>query len=89
MTYSGLLPSSLDLLVDNISTIQLCNNLVFHDRSKHIEVRYQYIGGYIEDGTIAVKFIGTEDQLADIFTKALGHARLQPLREKINIIEVK
>lgn len=82
-------PLVADLLMDNKSAIQLCKHLVFHDRSKHIEVRYNYIRGCIEDDTITIKFLGADDQLADIFTKALGCARLQLRRERINVGEVK
>jgi hypothetical protein len=75
--------------LDNKSLIQLCKNPVFHDQSKHIKVQYNFIKGCIEDGKIAVNFIGTYDQLADIFTKALGRVRLELLREKISVMEVK
>lgn len=63
------------LFVDNESAIQLCKNPVFHDRSKHIEVRYHFIRGCVEDGFVSVYFIGTSEQLADIFTKSLGRLR--------------
>jgi hypothetical protein len=82
-------PLVANLLVDNMSAIQLCKNPVFHDRSKHIEVRYHFIRGCIEDGTITVEFIGTEDQLADILTKALGRVRFQLLHQKLKIVEIK
>jgi hypothetical protein len=84
-------PIVAELHVDNKSAIQLCKNPVFHDRNKHIEVRYHYIRSCIEDGTVvSVQFISTGDQLADIlFTKALGRVRFQLLREKINVVEVK
>jgi hypothetical protein len=80
-------PLVADLHVDNKSAIQLIKNPVFHDRSKHIEVRYHYIN-CAENGTIVVQFVGTEDQLADILTKALGRVRLQLLREKIKVVKV-
>ncbi|KAK1684066.1 hypothetical protein QYE76_044914 [Lolium multiflorum] len=67
-------PLVADLHVDNKSAIQLCKNPVFHDRSKHIEVHYHFIRNCIEDGTVTVQFVGTEDQLADVLTKALGDA---------------
>jgi hypothetical protein len=75
--------------VDNKSAIQLSKNPVFHDRSKHIEVRYHYIRECIDSGLIAVELIGTNDQLADIFTKALGCMKFQELRERIGITEIK
>jgi hypothetical protein len=72
-----------------MSAIQLCKNPVFHDRSKQIEVRYHFIREFIEDETVTVDFISTDEQLTDIFTKALGRVRFQVLREKINVVEVK
>lgn len=76
------------LLVDNKSAIQLCKNPVFHDKSKHIGVRYHFIRSCIDKGTVSVEYIGTIDQLADIFTKALGRVRFQLLREKIKVVKV-
>jgi hypothetical protein len=38
---------------------------------------------------IKIEFIGTSDQLADIFTKALGRVKFQELRERIGIVEIK
>jgi hypothetical protein len=72
----GTPPLVANLLVDNMSAIQLCKKPVFHDKSKHIEVWYHHIRGCIEDGTVTVEFVGSDDQLADIFTKALGRVRL-------------
>ena len=81
-------PLVTDLNVDNKSAIQLIKNPVFHDRSKHIEVRYHYIRNCTENGTVVVQFVGTKDQLADILTKALGRVRLQLLREKIKVVKI-
>ena len=82
-------PLVTNLHVDNKSAIQLIKNPVFHDRNKHIEVRYHYIRNCTENDTVVVQFVGTEDQLADILTKALGRVRLQMLREKIKLVEIK
>jgi hypothetical protein len=77
------------MFVDNKSAIQLCKNPVFHDRSKHIETRFHFIRECVEDGKIDVEYIGTEDQLADILTKALGRIQFQSLRERIGVIAIK
>lgn len=81
-------PLIANLHVDNKSVIQLCKNLVFHDRSKHIEVRYHFIRNCIEDGTVSVQFSGTGYQLADVLTKTLGRVRFQLLHGKIKIVEL-
>jgi hypothetical protein len=77
------------LLVDNKAAIQLCKNPVFHERSKHIELKYHYIREQLKKGHIAVEFIGTNDQLADIFTKSLGRVKFQELRGRIGVVEIK
>uniref|UniRef100_A0ACD5X227 Uncharacterized protein n=1 Tax=Avena sativa TaxID=4498 RepID=A0ACD5X227_AVESA len=76
------------IFVDNKSAIQLCKNPVFHDRSKHIETRFHFIRECVDDGKINVEYIGTEDQLADILTKALGRIQFQNLRERIGIVDI-
>ncbi|KAL0544465.1 hypothetical protein IC582_019580 [Cucumis melo] len=57
--------------VDNKSTIALAKNLVFHDRSKHIDTRFHYIRDCILRKKVQVEYVKTEDQIADNFTKSL------------------
>eukprot|EP00253_Pinus_taeda_P034392 PITA_34392 len=59
------------LWCDNQSAIQLCNNPVQHQRSKHIELHMRFIKKLIHDHVLEVKYCSTDDQVADIFTKAL------------------
>jgi hypothetical protein len=59
------------LLVDNMSAIALCKNPVHHDRSKHIDTKFHYTRERIEAGEMEVDHVSSEDQLADILTKAL------------------
>jgi hypothetical protein len=65
-------PDTITLKIDNQSAIQLSKNLVFHDRSKHIDVRYHYIQECVEEGRVDVEPVDTKFQLADVLTKALG-----------------
>jgi hypothetical protein len=75
---------------DNISSILLANNLVYHVRTKHIEVHYHFI----REKVIAKKkkknliHVSTEDQVADIFTKALGIDKLKKFRQMLGVLEV-
>ncbi|MCO5606403.1 hypothetical protein L7F22_060591 [Adiantum nelumboides] len=61
---------------DNISSIQLARNPVFHNRTKHIEVHYHFIRERVLDGDIDLDYVSTEDQATDLFTKALGAEKL-------------
>jgi len=57
---------------DNINSILFANNLVYHVRTKHIEVHYHFIREKVLAKEIDFIHVSTEDQIADIFTKALG-----------------
>jgi hypothetical protein len=76
------------LLMDNKSAITLSRNPVHHDRSKHIDTKFHFIRECIEEGKIEVDYIGTEEQLADMFTKALGRARFIELRRALGVVKL-
>lgn len=77
------------LRMDNMSAIALSKNPVHHDRSKHIDTKYHFLRECIEDGRVEIDHIGTADQLADMFTKALGRVRFLELRKKLGVVELK
>jgi hypothetical protein len=62
---------------DNINNILLANNMVYHARTKHIEVHYHFIREKVLVRKINLIHISTEDQVIDIFTKALGTYKLR------------
>ncbi|GKG18325.1 hypothetical protein Tco_0372623 [Tanacetum coccineum] len=70
---------------DNKSAIVLCCNNVQHSRSKHIDIRFNFIKENVENGVIELYFVNTEYQLADIFTKALGRERIEFLINKLGM----
>ena len=53
--------------VDNVGAIWLSNNC--SDRTKHIDIRTSFVKEYQEDGKIIIKFVKSEENEADIFTK--------------------
>ena len=55
--------------VDNVGAIWLSNNRNTGDRTKHIDIRTAFVKEYQEDGKIIIKFVKSEDNDADIFTK--------------------
>jgi hypothetical protein len=73
------------LNIHNKSIISLCNNLVYHDRSKHIDTRYHYIRECVEEGKIQVNNVCTDDQLAKIPTKSLGRLKFLEMLEWIGV----
>jgi hypothetical protein len=67
-------------MCDSSSAICLAQNPVFHERAKHIKVRYHFLRDHVKKGDIVMKYIATERQLADIFTKLLHATRFASLR---------
>ena len=55
--------------MDNVGAILLSNNRNTGDRIKHIDIRTAFVKEYQEDGKIIIKFVKSEDNEADIFTK--------------------
>jgi hypothetical protein len=71
---------------DNQSCIKLSENLVFHDQSKHIEIRYHFIRDYVQRGAVELQYISTEEQFADILTKALSMGKFVFFRDKLGVV---
>eukprot|EP00253_Pinus_taeda_P034947 PITA_34947 len=76
------------LWCDNQSAIQLCKEPVKHQRSKHIELHMHFIRMLIHDHVLEVQYCSTDDQVADIFTKALTEAKFTKLRYMLGVQEV-
>jgi hypothetical protein len=58
--------------VDNIGAIFMAENMQVSQRTKHIDTRLRFVNQYVDDGFIKIKFVGTNDNDADLFTKNLG-----------------
>ncbi len=72
---------------DNISSILLANNQVYHARTKHIEVHYHFIREKILTRQINLIHVSIEDQVV-ILTEALGIDKLKRFRKMLGVLEV-
>lgn len=53
------------------SAIELCKNLVFHERTKHIDVRFHFIREVVSSGKVNLEKVSTNDNLADMAIKVV------------------
>jgi hypothetical protein len=74
------------ILCDNQRCIKMTKNLVFHDRSKHIEIRYHFIRNMVQRGALKLQYISRDEQVADVMTKPLSHVKFEHFRDKLGIV---
>nr|GFA01110.1 retrovirus-related Pol polyprotein from transposon TNT 1-94 [Tanacetum cinerariifolium] len=86
LTDYGFFYDKVPIYCDSKSAIAISCNLVQHTRTKHINVRYQFIKDHVEKGTIELYFVGTEYLLADLFTKSPPEARFKFLVKKLGMM---
>nr|GEX16295.1 hypothetical protein [Tanacetum cinerariifolium] len=70
---------------DSKAAITISCNPVQHFRTKHIDVRYHCIKEHVAKGIVELFFVGTEYQLADLFTKALPEDRFKYLVRRLGM----
>jgi hypothetical protein len=71
---------------DNVNALALASNLVFHARTKHVEVDYHFVCEKVLNRDILIKFISTHNQVANIFTKGPPSAHFLALKIKLMVV---
>ncbi|GJV73293.1 putative ribonuclease H-like domain-containing protein, partial [Tanacetum coccineum] len=70
------------IYIDNESTICIVKNPVFHSKTKHIEIRHHFIRDSYEKKLIQVIKIHTDQNVADLLTKAFDASRVKTAKDK-------
>jgi len=55
--------------VDNVGAIFMAENNSTNGRTKHIDIRYRFVNEYVDDKFVEIVFVGTKENVADLFTK--------------------
>jgi hypothetical protein len=71
------------LICDNTSAISIAKNPVFNKGMRHLERRHHFLTDHVEKGDIEMRYIDTERQLTNIFTKPLDASRFADLRGEL------
>ena len=82
----GFLKGKVVVFSDSQSGIQLCKNPVFHDRTKHIDVKFHFIRDIVEKGIIDLEKIPFEFNPADMGTKCLPVEKFRSCLHTLNLI---
>nr|GEU65407.1 hypothetical protein [Tanacetum cinerariifolium] len=83
--YYGFHFDKIPMYCDSKAAIAILCNPVQHSRTKHIDVGYHFIKEKVEKGIVELLFVGTEYQLADLFTKALPEERFKYLVRRLGM----
>ncbi len=73
---------------DNNSAINLTQNMKGHGKSKHFAMDYHWICDSVQLGELDVRYIASEDNLADIFTKSVPKPRATELLRRMGMTRV-
>ncbi|KAM1500063.1 hypothetical protein ACFX10_022669 [Malus domestica] len=77
-----------NLYCDNKAAISITHNPVQHDCTKHVEMDRHFIKERLVDGTINLPYVKSDDQLADILTKAVSSRIFHLSLSKLGIQDI-
>ena len=84
----GLKIEQVPIFCDNTSAINIVKNLVQHKRTKHVDIRHHFLRDNVEKGSISMNFCTTEEQIADIFTKALAREHFERNKMELGMMKI-
>ena len=74
------------IYTDSQSALAVARNPVFHACTKHIEVHYHYVRERLSAGEISLVYVPTQDNLTDLFTKALSREKFEAFRKALGLL---
>ena len=64
----------------------MSQNSVFHDKSKHIKIKYHYIRDMVLRGLVKLQYVVTDEQITDVLNKPLSRVKFEYFREKLGVL---
>jgi hypothetical protein len=71
---------------DNTSAINISKNPMMHSKTKHIPIKYHFLQEKVAEKNIRVEYLGTKEQVTDIFTKLLPREAFEYLHQRLRVI---
>ena len=66
--------------------MKLLKNSVFHDKLKHIEIKYHYIKDMMQRGAVKLQYVVMDKQIVDVLNKPLARVKFEYSREKLGVL---
>ena len=76
------------LWYDNLGATYLSANLVFHDRTKHIEIDFHFVRERVAQKKLDIRFVHSKDQIADGFTKPFPARSFEDFKHNLNLMKL-
>jgi hypothetical protein len=80
--------STMKLWCDNQSAINIANNPIQHDRTKHVEIDHFFIKEKLDDGALKLNYVNYVEQVADCLTKSLGVKEFVSFCNKMGMLDI-
>ena len=71
---------------DDTRTISISKNPMMHSKLNHIPIKYHFLREQVAEKKIRVEYVGTKEQVVDIFTKQLPREAFEYLRQRLGVI---
>eukprot|EP00963_Diacronema_lutheri_P000532 scaffold30_cov329-Pavlova_lutheri.AAC.1 len=72
---------------DNQGAVNLTKNALTVSLTEHVDIAHHFVRNCVSRGELKLKYISTNDQLADFLTKALGPTKLQAALKTLGLLE--
>ena len=66
----------------------MSENPTFHDKSKHIEIKYHYIKDMVQRGAVKLQYVVIDEQIDDVLTKPLARVKFQYFKENLGVLQI-
>ena len=76
-----------DIFCDSSSALSLAKHQVFHERSKHIDVRMHFVRDEVQKGEVRMVKVSTNHNAADMLTKPLPAKKFKYCLEMVGLQE--
>ena len=61
---------------------------MFHDKSKHIKIKYHYIRDMVQRGVVKLQYVVMDDQIADVLMKPLARVKFEYFKENLGVLQI-